>query len=490
MVPLNIPNNFDPSPYVALVVGDDYSTHLLGWENTLTSNGYQVLRSQNLEQALAMILDPETIIGIIVCGIPISNIGVLNLIRAAKCKLEVPVILMVSDRSDIATMRETMSGAAHCVIPELPFGVIKDFWQRLPRTRRNDYYSSVYSPQTESTTRKVPPFKAIRETQTKYRRGPSFLSNRNTSSVKSHHHVIPTTAYGGGLNNCYKPSLDKSHYHVPTTAYGRGLSNFSNPNTSLYKSHHHVIPTTAYGRGLNNCYNPNGSLDKSHYHVPTAAYGGGLSNCSNPNTSLGRGLKNCYNPNSSLDKSHYHVPTTSYGGRLNNCSNPNIDHSKIREENSEGLDHDLDDRHKFVFKKRRFIWTKEYHQIFSEGIVHITLQGKKVVPATLLKYMHSKGVSHVSRENVASHLQKYRMHNKKYSHGGGDFANTDVVSTDTQPSKETDDWWDTLEDIPTGLENKSTSIWPDIIDEFIDNNTIPMENSDQPPQLDDDQESK
>lgn len=82
------------------------------------------------------------------------------------------------------------------------------------------------------------------------------------------------------------------------------------------------------------------------------------------------------------------------------------------------------------------------------------------------------------------------MHNKKYSHGGGDFANTDVVSTDTQPSKETDDWWDTLEDIPTGLENKSTSIWPDIIDEFIDNNTIPMENSDQPPQLDDDQESK
>ena len=103
-------------------------------------------------------------------------------------------------------------------------------------------------------------------------------------------------------------------------------------------------------------------------------------------------------------------------------------------------------------------------------------------------------------------LQKYRLNIKKDTHGSGDFANSDVVTNKqtipkaqnvqqetppiTQPSNEIDNWWDTLEDLAIGLENKSTSsIWPDFNDElFKENNIIPtwrMENFYQPPQLGD-----
>ncbi|XP_011659779.1 two-component response regulator ARR1 [Cucumis sativus] len=384
---LNIPNNLYPFQYKVLVVDYDY-THLLALDNTFTSLGYQVLTSQNPEHAMAMILNGNTRIDIIVCGIPCSNIGAFNLIRAAKWEFNIPVVLMLSDLNDKVTMREIANGAAQCVLAKLPYTdcqALKNLWQYVASTRSDDYYSSVYVPQIESTSRIEPSFNVVRDT--------------------------------------------------PTT-YGREPGSSSNPNTSL---------------------------DKSHYHV-----------------------------------------TTEYGGGFNNCSDPNLDLKK-REENSEGLDNDHH-HHTIVDRKRRFNWTEEYHRIFLDGIDDITLKAIKVVPANITKYMHDRGVSQIQREHVASHLQKYRLNIKKDTHGSGDFANSDVVTNKqtipkaqnvqqetppiTQPSNEIDNWWDTLEDLAIGLENKSTSsIWPDFNDElFKENNIIPtwrMENFYQPPQLGD-----
>ncbi|KAA6423792.1 MAG: g2-like myb-family transcription factor [Trebouxia sp. A1-2] len=59
-------------------------------------------------------------------------------------------------------------------------------------------------------------------------------------------------------------------------------------------------------------------------------------------------------------------------------------------------------------KKPRLVWTSELHARFMNAVNHLGV--KNAVPKTILQLMNVDGMT---RENVASHLQKYRLYLKK-----------------------------------------------------------------------------
>ncbi|CAI7860478.1 unnamed protein product, partial [Closterium sp. NIES-53] len=59
-------------------------------------------------------------------------------------------------------------------------------------------------------------------------------------------------------------------------------------------------------------------------------------------------------------------------------------------------------------KKPRLVWTAELHSRFMSAVNHLGV--KNAVPTTILKLMNVEGMT---RENVASHLQKYRLYLKR-----------------------------------------------------------------------------
>ncbi|KDP22327.1 hypothetical protein JCGZ_26158 [Jatropha curcas] len=64
-------------------------------------------------------------------------------------------------------------------------------------------------------------------------------------------------------------------------------------------------------------------------------------------------------------------------------------------------------------KKAKVVWTNSLHNRFLQAINHIGLE--KAVPKRILEFM---GVPGLTRENVASHLQKYRLFLKKVAERG------------------------------------------------------------------------
>eukprot|EP00899_Mesostigma_viride_P005819 jgi/Mesvir1/15238/Mv06463-RA.1 len=64
-------------------------------------------------------------------------------------------------------------------------------------------------------------------------------------------------------------------------------------------------------------------------------------------------------------------------------------------------------------KKKRRVWSKELHHRFKQAVKEVGLSN--AVPTVLLKLMENQGVNGLSREQIASHLQKYRndLHKKK-----------------------------------------------------------------------------
>ncbi|PPS05027.1 hypothetical protein GOBAR_AA15630 [Gossypium barbadense] len=64
-------------------------------------------------------------------------------------------------------------------------------------------------------------------------------------------------------------------------------------------------------------------------------------------------------------------------------------------------------------KKPRVIWTQELHDIF---VIAVNQLRQQAVPKKILERMQAMNVTGLSRENIASHLQKYRLHLRK---GGG-----------------------------------------------------------------------
>ncbi|KAG2310843.1 hypothetical protein Bca52824_022400 [Brassica carinata] len=63
-------------------------------------------------------------------------------------------------------------------------------------------------------------------------------------------------------------------------------------------------------------------------------------------------------------------------------------------------------------KKPRVVWSQELHQKFVHAVQQLGLD--KAVPKKILDYMNIEGLT---RENVASHLQKYRLYLKKLDEG-------------------------------------------------------------------------
>ncbi|KAJ9164142.1 hypothetical protein P3X46_023750 [Hevea brasiliensis] len=64
-------------------------------------------------------------------------------------------------------------------------------------------------------------------------------------------------------------------------------------------------------------------------------------------------------------------------------------------------------------KKAKVVWTNTLHNRFLQAVSHISLE--KAVPKKILEFMNVPGLT---RENVASHLQKYRMFLKKVAEKG------------------------------------------------------------------------
>ncbi|KAG8054771.1 hypothetical protein GUJ93_ZPchr0001g32421 [Zizania palustris] len=59
-------------------------------------------------------------------------------------------------------------------------------------------------------------------------------------------------------------------------------------------------------------------------------------------------------------------------------------------------------------KKARMVWTPELHHRFVEAVAHLGEKG--AVPKAIVQLMNVDGLT---RENVASHLQKYRLYLKR-----------------------------------------------------------------------------
>ncbi|OWM73095.1 transcription factor MYBC1-like [Punica granatum] len=70
-----------------------------------------------------------------------------------------------------------------------------------------------------------------------------------------------------------------------------------------------------------------------------------------------------------------------------------------------------------TLKRPRLVWTPQLHKRFVDAVAHLGI--KNAVPKTIMQLMSVDGLT---RENVASHLQKYRLYLKRMqglSGGGG-----------------------------------------------------------------------
>ncbi|KAL9240026.1 hypothetical protein vseg_014289 [Gypsophila vaccaria] len=81
-----------------------------------------------------------------------------------------------------------------------------------------------------------------------------------------------------------------------------------------------------------------------------------------------------------------------------------------------------------TLKRPRLVWTPQLHKRFVDAVAHLGI--KNAVPKTIMQLMNVDGLT---RENVASHLQKYRlylkrMHGNGPGHAGGPFGPGDSAS--------------------------------------------------------------
>ena len=61
-----------------------------------------------------------------------------------------------------------------------------------------------------------------------------------------------------------------------------------------------------------------------------------------------------------------------------------------------------------ALKRPRLVWTPPLHKRFVDAVSHLGI--KNAVPKTIMQLMNVEGLT---RENVASHLQKYRLYLKR-----------------------------------------------------------------------------
>lgn len=101
-----------------------------------------------------------------------------------------------------------------------------------------------------------------------------------------------------------------------------------------------------------------------------------------------------------------------------------VDSSALHGENS------ADDQR--ALKRPRLVWTPQLHKRFVDVVAHLGI--KNAVPKTIMQLMNVDGLT---RENVASHLQKYRLYLKRmqgFSNEGPSSSDHVFASTTVQQS--------------------------------------------------------
>ncbi|XP_057786356.1 transcription factor MYBC1-like [Salvia miltiorrhiza] len=81
-----------------------------------------------------------------------------------------------------------------------------------------------------------------------------------------------------------------------------------------------------------------------------------------------------------------------------------------------------------TLKRPRLVWTPQLHKRFVDAVAHLGI--KNAVPKTIMQLMSVDGLT---RENVASHLQKYRLYLKRMqgiSSNGAAGANSPAALSD------------------------------------------------------------
>lgn len=77
-----------------------------------------------------------------------------------------------------------------------------------------------------------------------------------------------------------------------------------------------------------------------------------------------------------------------------------------------------------TLKRPRLVWTPQLHKRFVDAVAHLGI--KNAVPKTIMQLMSVDGLT---RENVASHLQKYRLYLKRMQgHSGGGGGGLDLAT--------------------------------------------------------------
>lgn len=84
-----------------------------------------------------------------------------------------------------------------------------------------------------------------------------------------------------------------------------------------------------------------------------------------------------------------------------------------------------------TLKRPRLVWTPQLHKRFVDAVAHLGI--KNAVPKTIMQLMSVDGLT---RENVASHLQKYRLYLKRMQglsaggagNGGGPLSAADAAT--------------------------------------------------------------
>ncbi|XP_074356893.1 transcription factor PCL1-like [Apium graveolens] len=109
-------------------------------------------------------------------------------------------------------------------------------------------------------------------------------------------------------------------------------------------------------------------------------------------------LKAQYNSNNNNNNNY--MPNNLHSFDDFDISDPNGDGSDLRK--SRKIDAEL------ATKRARLVWTPQLHKRFVEVVAHLGI--KNAVPKRIMEMMNVEGLS---RENVASHLQKYRLYLKR-----------------------------------------------------------------------------
>jgi SHAQKYF class myb-like DNA-binding protein len=105
---------------------------------------------------------------------------------------------------------------------------------------------------------------------------------------------------------------------------------------------------------------------------------------------------------------------------LHDSPTSHLDYEDDDEEEGEGETEDAATGGRRGEKKARMVWTPSLHHRFVEAVEHLGEKG--AVPKAIVRLMNVDGLT---RENVASHLQKYRLYLKRSRTGG--------AATATQP---------------------------------------------------------